>query len=171
VFFNINFEIFIMKKSIAKNALIGIVTLASAGLASQSSAEGNWYLGGALFQAFVDQQTIDDDDTGSKVFGGYTYNEYVAVEGANYNFGDIDPGTSELEIDGLSLAVVGSIPVSDSISVFGKIGAHEWDVNNNGAIASQLNNNCDTVAFYGLGVDYAIDESWSVRGELERYEV
>jgi hypothetical protein len=35
-----------MKKSIAKNTLIGIVALASADLASQSSAEGNWYLCG-----------------------------------------------------------------------------------------------------------------------------
>jgi hypothetical protein len=61
--------------------------------------------------------------------------------------------------------------VSDSFSVFGKVGAHEWDVNDNGTIASQMNSNGDTDAFYGLGVDYVIDESWSVRGELERYEV
>jgi hypothetical protein len=61
--------------------------------------------------------------------------------------------------------------VSDSFSVFGKVGTHEFDVNNNGAIASQLNSNGDTDVFYGLGVDYLIDESWSVRGELERYEV
>ncbi|MFT7495939.1 MAG: OOP family OmpA-OmpF porin [Urechidicola sp.] len=162
---------FKMKKTIAKNVLIGIVALASAGLASQPSAEGNWYLGGALSQAFVDQQGINDDDTGGKVFGGYKYNEYVAVEAAYYNFGDIDTGTSQLEVDGLSLAVVGSISVSDSISVFGKVGAHEWDVKDNGTIASQMNSNGDTDAFYGLGVDYVIDESWSVRGELERYEV
>ena len=61
--------------------------------------------------------------------------------------------------------------MSDSFSVFGKVGTHECDVNNNGAIASQLNSNGDTDVFYSLGVDYLIDESWSVRGELERYEV
>ncbi len=160
-----------MKKSIAKNTLIGLVALVSAGLASQSSADGNWYVGGALSQAFVDQQGIDDDDTGGKFFGGYKYNGYIAVEGAYYNFGDISNGASQLEIDGLSLAVVGLISVSEKISVFGKVGAHEWDVNNNGAIASQLNSNGDTDAFYGLGVDYAINESWRIRGELKRYEV
>jgi hypothetical protein len=50
VFFNLNFGIFKMKKSIAKNTLIGIVALASADLASQSSTEGNWYLGGPYFR-------------------------------------------------------------------------------------------------------------------------
>jgi hypothetical protein len=58
VFFNLNFGIFKMKKSIAKNTLIGIVALASADLASQSSTEGNWYLGGPYFRLSLISKTL-----------------------------------------------------------------------------------------------------------------
>jgi OOP family OmpA-OmpF porin len=160
-----------MKTSVVKNALVGLVALASSGLAAQSHAEGNWYVGGSVSQAFVDERGLDEDDTGAKIFGGYKFNDYVAIEGGYYDFGEIGNSSSELEIDGISLAVVGSVPVSSKISLLGKVGVHDWDADVTGSASSAVNTDSDTDAFYGIGAEYALTDSLKIRAELERYEV
>ncbi len=160
-----------MKNSILKNSLVGLVALVSSGAAIQTFAQGNWYLGGAVSQSTVDERSLDEDDTAGKIYAGYKFNSFVGIEGSYYDFGEISNNSSQLEIDGFSLAVVGSIPLTSNFSLFGKVGAHDWDADATGSIASQLISDSDTDAFYGVGVNYDINSNWSVRGEVERYEV
>jgi OOP family OmpA-OmpF porin len=74
---------------------------------------------------------IDDSDTGFRVFAGYRFNEYVAVEGAYVSYGEVSGSLPDLidvsaEFQGLTLAVVPSIPLGKTVSVFGKIGGVAW---------------------------------------------
>ena len=160
-----------MKQHKIKSTVIFIIALSSAVTTMQSHAEGNWYIGGRFSLAFVDEPGINEDDTGTKVFGGYKLNDYFAIEGGLYDFGEISDSGSHLEIDGLSLAAIGLIPVSSNVSLFGKVGIHDWDADSIGTIPSQLTKDNDTDAFYGVGLDYAVNERWSLRGEFERFEV
>ena len=154
-----------------KNTLVSLIALTFATLTLPSHADGNWYAGGALSQTFIDEPGIDDDDTGGKIFGGYRFNDYFAIEGSFYDFGEMNEGGNQLELDGVGLAAVGSIPVSERFSLFGKLGVHAWDAEISGAIASRFSDDSDTDAFYGIGVEYALTDRWDIRGELERYEV
>ncbi|MFT5259157.1 MAG: OOP family OmpA-OmpF porin [Cryomorphaceae bacterium] len=164
-------EPLIMKNSNLTNTLIGLTVLASSAIATNAYAETGLYLGASASQAFVNERGLDDDDTGGKVFAGYNFNNYVGIEGSYYDFGEISNGNSELAIDGVSLAVVGSLPLSARVSLFGKVGAHDWDTEATGPIASQLTTDGDTDAFYGIGVNYKLNSNWDIRGEVERYEV
>src|SRR5207342_2946038 len=69
------------------------------------AAESGWYLGGGIGQSQANiaddristqlsgygltMTSIDDDDkdTGYKLFGGYKFNKYFAVEGGYFNLG------------------------------------------------------------------------------------
>ena len=160
-----------MKKICYKNIRIGLIALTSSIFVLPTHAAGNWYLGGAVTQTFVDENGIDDDDTGGKVFGGYRFNDYFAVEASYYDFGKLDEGVNQLDIDGGSLSIIGSIPVAERFSIFGKVGIHDWDVEVSGPVTSRFSDDSDTDAFYGIGVEYALSDLWDIRGEFERYEV
>jgi len=160
-----------MKTSIVKNTLIATAVLTSIGTTTSSFAEGNFYVGAAASQSFVDEFYLDEDDTGGKIFGGYKINEYFAIEGGHFNFGDIREGANHLEVDGISLAVVGSVPLTAKLSAFAKVGAHDWDADATGSVVNQLSNDSDTDVFYGAGVRYAFSDNWTILGEVERYEV
>ena len=160
-----------MERYKIKSTAVGIIALLLAVVTMQSQAENNWYIGGRASQAVVDDRGIDGDNTGAKIFGGYKFNDYFAIEGGYYDFGEIIDSGSRLELNGVSLAAVGLVPVSSKVSLFGKVGIHDWDADSTGTISTQLTTDSDTDTFYGVGLNYAINDRWSVRGEFERYEV
>lgn len=141
-----------------------------------SQAEGNWYVGASAGQSDIDERGIDDDDTSFKVFGGYNFNRYFALEGAFVDFGELeDRGVggikNELDVDGFSFGAVGTYPISEKFSVHGKAGIYAWDLDANGAIAARFDDDDDTDPFYGVGVSYHFTKNYSVVGEWERYEI
>lgn len=152
--------------------LIVALGLSLVGLPILSQAAGeNWYIGGSVSQAYVDETGIDDDDTGFNIFGGYRFNEYFAIEAAYYDFGDMSDNGNKFSIDGGSLGVIGSIPVAKRFSLFGKVGIHAWDADVSGAIAGEFSDTTDTDVFYGVGAEYQLSGPWSIRGDFTRYEV
>ncbi|MBX2867591.1 MAG: outer membrane beta-barrel protein [Acidiferrobacterales bacterium] len=159
-----------MKANQFKQVVISLAAISAVAITVPTIAEG-FYIGAGVSQAFIDERGFDEDDTGSKLFGGYQLNDYLAIEGAYYDFGDINDGSSSTEIDGLSAAIVGKLPVSNHIALFGKVGGHEWDADVTGAASGQISSDSDSDAFYGLGVEYNISQSISLRAEVERYEV
>ena len=154
-----------------RNTLIASLAVLLSTTALQSHADDSWYVGTAISQTAVDESGIDDDDTGGKIYGGYRFNEYFSIEGSYYDFGDNGEDNNELGIDGVGLAAVGSIPLSDKVLIFGKIGIHAWDADISGPIEGQFNDDSDEDVFYGVGLAYELNAHWNIRGELERYEV
>ena len=154
-----------------RNTLITGLALLLSTLGAQANAADGWYAGASISQAAVDERGIDDDDTGGKIYGGYRFNDYFAVEGNYYDFGDNADGRNELGIDGVGLAAIGSIPLSDQFSIFGKVGIHSWDADISGPIAGRFSDDSDEDVFYGIGLEYEFNQHWNIRGELERYEV
>ena len=160
-----------MKLSKRCRQLVLLSGLSLFALPALSQTQDNWYIGGSINQAFVDEAGIDDDDTGFKVFGGYRFSDYFAIEASYYDLGDVSEGDNSFSVDGGSLRVMGSIPVSRDFSLFGKVGMHAWNADVGGAIAGRFSDDSDTDVFYGVGAEYRLTGPWSVRGELERYEV
>lgn len=175
---------------------------------AQSNPEG-WYLGGNLGKTDSDMDDarttedllgagysvtgIDDDktDTGYKLFGGYQFNPYIALEGGYFDLGEASftanvgsagnalPGTfgGTTQVKGYFLDLVGSVYFNDKLSAFARIGADharpEERFTGTGSVplTSYRSSEWDTNLKYGLGLQYAFTPTWALRLEGERYRI
>ncbi|MFQ6022808.1 MAG: porin family protein [Acidiferrobacterales bacterium] len=137
-----------------------------------------WYVGAGLGRS--DDEVLDDQDVDPKVFGGYQFNRYVALEGAFVGLGR-ELGPDDLTKEGLAVQVVGTFPIGKRIQVFAKAGSFAWEVNadevacvdtGSGLLCSveevELDDGTDRA--YGVGVEYYLGKRWGLRGEWEQFE-
>lgn len=130
--------------------------------------------------------TRHEDRFAYKVFGGYQFNRYVALEGGYFNLGrvgytatTVPPGwlTGTMRTQGINLDVVGTLPLSKRLSVIARGGAQFADVNDNfygsGAVVV-LNPEPSSRKIgykFGTGLQYEVSRSLFVRAEAERYRI
>ena len=125
-------------------------------------------------------------DLGFKIFGGYQYNKYFAVEGGYFDLGQFGFNTStvpagtfsgEIKLKGLNLDAVGILPITEKFSVFGRIGVTHTQANDSFVGTGAVNvlnpnpNSRDTNLKVGLGLQYAFTDSLTLRSEIERYRI
>lgn len=155
--------------------------LLAASLVVAGSAYADAYLGAGMGRSSVDSSedgiSFDDTDTGWKFFGGYAFNENIAVEGAWVDIGDFTDNVSvpalgvnkmSLDIDGFAVSGVGSLPVGDSAAVFGKLGIWSW--NADGKVVGVSADDSGTDVMFGVGGSYSFTDAISVRAEWERFK-
>lgn len=175
---------------------IAIVSLLSVGaLFCQSAAadtNAGWYLGGALGRATVKDTADtghlvsfnrDSSNVGAKFFGGYRLNPYLGLEAAYSHFGKEKysytdtglTGAGELKAEAFSLAATGRLPINDVFAATGKIGVarvhshyHESWVDS-GTPGSDSDSQNSMVPMLGLGAEYTLNKSLSIRAEYEAY--
>ena len=131
----------------------------------------------------INSSSVDNSSTGGKLFGGYQLNPNFAVEGGyfdlgRFNYSGVTSGgtyNGNTRSNGLNLDLVGTLPLSDRFSVLGRVGAayaRTRDSSSSIGFAPPITANSsrnDTHLKYGLGLQYAITDALSLRGELERY--
>jgi len=142
---------------------------------------------GLLNQGFSTDSISDTNrDTGYKLFAGYQFNRFFALEGGYFDLGqfgftaDTTPtGTlnGNIRLRGENLDALGFIPITGNFSAYGRLGidyAQARDsFSGSGAILvtdpdpSQRALN----AHAGLGLQYNFNDSLSMRAEAERYRV
>lgn len=130
--------------------------------------------------------SADERDMGYKLYGGYQFNRYFALEGGYFNLGRFDyhsdtlpSGTlrGDLELQGLNLDAVGLLPLTDKFSLFGRVGVTRVEANDNfrttgaATVPDPSNTHRETGYKFGGGLQYALSESVAVRAEAERYRV
>ena len=142
---------------------------------------------------------VDQLSDGFKVYGGYQFNKYFALEGGFADFNDVKATVSytgtgaprgksyfKAENDAWMLAAMATLPVTDSISVFAKVGASNWS-SNQGVSSTNLVTQTQLITtagypqtdtkssgvdpYYGLGVSYALLDNLALRVEWERFEL
>lgn len=182
----------------------GLLVLAVAACPFAVADDTSWYLGANIGQsrAEIDDRNIsntllgsgfsstsihdDERDMGYKLFGGYQFNRYFALEGGYFNLGkfnfraDTVPAGSlrgDIELQGVNLDAVGILPFTDKFSAFGRVGVNyaeaEDSFRGTGAVAVSEPHSTEreTNYKYGAGLQYALTESVAVRAEAERYRV
>jgi len=127
-----------------------------------------------------------DLDTGFKVFGGYQFNQYVAIEGGyfdlgkfGYNATTVPAGTlnGNISLRGLNLDVLGFLPITDKLSAFGRVGANYSEAKDNFSgtgligVTDPTPSKKDVNVKFGLGLQYRITQALATRLEIERYRV
>lgn len=127
---------------------------------------------------------------GWKVYGGYQFNKYLALEGGYTNLNDAHANTTitapsagtirtNVATDAWSLAAVGTYPITDKFSVMGKVGAAyvlteitaKATGSGSGTTASVAVGDDSYRPVYGLGVSYALLDNLNLRAEYERFDL
>lgn len=137
--------------------------------------------------------SVDEEDIGFKVFGGYQFTHYLAAEahyarlgtatlsgntgdtfdykGATYQF----TADAKVDVEGSSIGVAGvaGIPVTTYLYPYLKGGVHRWSQETSAASSAGNANFEDSGvgAFYGLGARLRLTGGFSVRAEFERFKM
>ena len=121
--------------------------------------------------------TANTRSEGWKVYTGYQFNKYLGVEGGYANLNDTSATTGSLRTkvnsDAWTLAAVGTLPITDKLSVIGKLGAAYVlaDIRaKRGAALTQRSGDDSYEPYYGVGVSYALLDNVSLRAEWERFD-
>lgn len=182
-------------KKILLSGTVGLL-LAS----SVYAADNNWYMGASIGQNKGDSEvtagtaSLDETDTAWKIYGGYNFNKYFALElfyadlgelslkgnngdtfsykGTAYSF-TANNASLTTEVESVGLNVLATYPVHKHFEPFAKLGLHRYDVESTvtaSSISSSSVSDDGTDLLYGLGFKIPITESISVIAEWENYE-
>jgi opacity protein-like surface antigen len=137
-------------------AMLGAAAMTmSVGAIAQQRTSG-FYVGG-------DIGTVDfgsDDDTGFRIFGGYQINRTFSAElgyATLYDKGGVD-------VTAWELVGLGSLPIANQFSVFGKLGLAMWEVKGFGAKRD------GTDLTFGVGLQYDLSRNVGIRAQWQRYD-
>jgi len=164
-----------MKKTLlALLAVIG-VSANSATLSAETST--GWYVGANLgfSRTTLDREPreglIEDDksDLSWSLRAGYRFHQNWAVEAgytdlgeSRYHFPDEPQGT--LKFKTLHLSAIGILPLTERLSVFGKLGVAYLQSDDSGVDRSS-----DTVPHAGLGLSYALTKTIDLRTDYDYF--
>lgn len=143
---------------------------------------------GALPGQTVSSSCSSDETVfGFKFFGGWRWNQYVAIEVGYANLGEGKGDTlifgqdvnGEISADAIFIEAVGSIPLSDKARLFGKLGyaslsaelkTDVFAVPLGGAVPVASFSRSFEEPIYGAGFEYGFSEKVAGRLEWERFD-
>ncbi|MHA4869585.1 OmpA family protein [Duganella sp. PWIR1] len=167
-------------------------------------ANSAWYVGAGVgrARATIDEQRLrsslsangatvsafgkDERDTGYKLFVGKQLNRYLALEFGyfdlgKFNFNATTSGNGafngEAGFRGANLDLLAQLPLSERLSVLGRVGANyakastHFSGNRLLAVTGPNHSERKLNAKAGLGLEYKLTEALALRGEVERYRV
>jgi OmpA-OmpF porin, OOP family len=183
-------------------ASLAALTLTAGGMAAAEDA--GWYTGfnAGQSRAKIDDQRIADGlaadgfDTTSiyngdrhfafKVYGGYSFNRYIALETGYFNLGkfgftaDTVPAGSlrgQIKVQGLNTDVVGSIPIGDKFSLFARAGLNYAQAKDSYSgtglvvVTDPQTRKTEPNYKFGFGAEYDFTRHFGMRIEAERYRI
>ncbi len=155
----------------------------------------NFYIFGDVGQGKME---VDDDDdsklskttTSYSIGAGYDVNEFLALEIAYRNLGDVtDRGIEFDRVDdeysfvdkytttALQASVVGKLPISDVFNVYGRVGLANIDMSYKSTLryadgnnpAPETDSESKTRALFGVGAGFDITSQLALRAEYSQY--
>ena len=138
-------------------AMLGSAALTvSAGALAQQTFVPGFYIGAEVGQADFGSE----DDTAFKIIGGYQFHRNIAAE-AGYGMLFDKEGA---EVTALELVAVGMFPVMDKLSVIGKLGFAQVEVEAAGFSDDSIE------LTYGIGLQYDFLRNLGARVQWQRYD-
>jgi OOP family OmpA-OmpF porin len=195
-----------VKSSRASRTLCALTLAISAAMAVDATAaeDSGWYVGagagqsrariddarivGGLLESGFDTTAIKDDNRhfAYKLFGGYQFNRYFALEGGYFDLGrfgftaDTVPAaglTGNTKLTGANLDAVGTLPLSEKFAVFARVGydytyAKDAFAGYGEVVVSDPHPSTHSSNYkFGVGLRYELTDHVSLRTEVERYRV
>ncbi|HSW06493.1 OmpA family protein [Aquabacterium sp.] len=128
----------------------------------------------------------DESSPAYKLFAGYQFNRYLALEGGYFNLGKfgftsttVPAGslTGEIKLQGVNADVLGMLPLGERFALFGRVGAQYARARDNFSatgVVRVLNpspSKSETNLKLGGGLQYELSRSVLMRAEAERYRI
>ncbi|MBF8177943.1 outer membrane beta-barrel protein [Herminiimonas contaminans] len=171
------------------NKKLGMAVLGAAFiLPFTAQAEGAYvgFNGGRAQQKlniYEDGSSGKDSATAYKFYGGYEFNQYFGVQGGYVDMGkargsyedDGVKGTLQSKIKSLYVAVIGSLPVNQQFSLFGKLGVSRNRVKlmdnwvEDGVAWRAWGSETRTKPLIGVGAEYKFTKNWAMVAEYEDF--
>jgi hypothetical protein len=165
----------VMKKQLGMVAAGVLAVVSGPALAQDGENSEGFYLGYGLgeFSSDVDLATVDDVDLDSddaqKIFGGWRFNRWLAVNLDYTDFGDSRGALNvSADTEGLTPGVIGTLPLGP-IELYGKIGVMFYDVTIDAGGPLVDSSGEDAVLGFGIGATFF--ERFNLRGEYERVDL
>lgn len=162
------------KTELKKIAVAAALACSSFAIASSASAQdysnnSGLYLGANYGGFKARGGEFEDENDYFEVLAGYKFNSFFAIEGNYANFGEFGGDLASAEVDGWGLALIGSLPLSESCSIYAKAGQFFSTIDVEFAGFNEEFD--DEQIFYGLGVNFVVMEPLSVSVEYDRYKL
>lgn len=156
-----------------KTTLAGIVALTAFGANAQSYDENidesGFYVGGNYGYLRVEgEDDFDDDKDVWQGLLGYRFNEYFAMEGSVIDFGDYGNDVAGASTDGYTAALKGSFPITERISIYGKLG-QLWSETEY-TVGTFNQDYDDESLFVGGGISFAVSQNLLINAEYTVYD-
>jgi OOP family OmpA-OmpF porin len=145
--------------------------------APASAQDSGWYIGGAYGMTSVDVDTsglpgvtIDDGDSGFKIYGGYQFNKHLGAEAGYVDFGKFPVtagSTGDLSLTAYTFAAVGTLPLNEAFALYGKAGLWMWE--SDSSIPGTTGTD-DSDLFVGIGVRYNFNKNLGLTLDVEQYD-
>ena len=145
----------LMKTNRIIGALSVVAMVVSAHAVAQEPERG-WYVGIDVGQS----DFAGENDTAFKLLGGYRLNRHFAAEGAYGWLFD----KNGAEATAFELVAVGSLPLGQQFSIFGKLGFA------NAYIESATIDEENVELTYGAGLQYDATRKLGLRAQWQRYD-
>lgn len=139
-----------------------------------------WYGGLGIGQSNyrdVNETSVDARSEAWKVYGGYQFNKYLALEGGYVNLNDMTARTggvrAEVDTDAWTLGALITYPLTEKFSVTAKAGAAYMLADKDtktGAAPTVRSGDDDYEPNYGVGVSYALLDNLALRADWERFD-
>jgi OmpA-OmpF porin, OOP family len=163
-----------MKKAYVAAAFAAIGMAVSSASMAQQKPESAWYLGGHFGQSDIEE--LDETDTAWKIIGGYQINRNFAAEFGYIDLGKVTisgpGGSATFKSTAWELVGVGSIPVANNFSVYGKFGFYRADSDldfNVVFFGSGSESETNTDVTFAFGGRFDVTRNLALRGEWQRY--
>lgn len=157
-----------------KNWLVAVlggtaIVLSTGALAQKKPqpATQGFYVGGDIGNFDIG----NDDDTAFKIFGGYQFHPNFAVEFGYSNLFDKSVSGVNVEVTAWELVGVGTYPLGNNLSIFGKLGFAMWDATVSTGIPGFSASDDGTDLTFGVGLQYDFNRNLALRGQWQRYDV
>lgn len=121
--------------------------------------------------------TLDDNSTGTKLYGGYGFTRYLSVEIAAYKFAESSIGSlvinstttvsAAAKSTGYAAYAVASYPFLKKVSLAAKAGVLRWDADLRVNSTTATNDGTDLA--FGLMASYAFTKELAIAGEWEQF--
>ncbi|NOU01776.1 MAG: outer membrane beta-barrel protein [Gallionella sp.] len=149
---------------------IAIVALLSAFAAAPALAEN--YIGVNVGSAKIDLSGASNTSSFA-LLGGFGVNENVAIEVAYTSFGKDNAANGSIKSKGVSFSGVGSYPINEQFSVFGKLGFASTTVDVTvltGPFAGS-GSSSKTGLTYGFGAQFNVNKQVGIRAGYDSYKI
>jgi len=144
-----------------KNSALLLVlgTAAFLPLSTAHAAQPGAYIGMGFGSAHDD--ILNEDESAFKFYGGVNLSPYIGMELSYVDLGTYANGA--FTQDGISYELIGYIPLSPQLDLYGKAGFFNWEV------ADNFSSNTGTDATFGVGLQAQLQRHVSLRGEYQTF--